>query len=127
MLVHIVVANNFLSKCEDCTQVDHINSIKTDNRVENLRWVTRSENLRSNYIRGVSSYEKCKLVGKKVEVFDLKGNSLGTFPTMKSASTHFGICDGNISTICNPKKTHKTAYSKTIGIRITAKYIEEDE
>ena len=31
-------------------EVDHINGIKTDNRAENIRWVTRSEN-RKNWAR----------------------------------------------------------------------------
>ena len=31
-------------KPANCSQVDHINRIKTDNRIENMRWVTASEN-----------------------------------------------------------------------------------
>ncbi len=43
--VHRVVAETFL-KCENPSEmhVDHINTIRTDNRVRNLRFVTRKEN-----------------------------------------------------------------------------------
>ena len=42
--VHYLVAEVFLTKPEDKTELDHINRNRQDNRAENLRWVTRSEN-----------------------------------------------------------------------------------
>jgi hypothetical protein len=43
--VHFLVLNSFfVEKNESYNQIDHINNIKNDNRLVNLRWVTSSEN-----------------------------------------------------------------------------------
>lgn len=42
--IHRLVAMAFIKNPNDKPQVDHINTIRIDNRVENLRWVTYREN-----------------------------------------------------------------------------------
>jgi hypothetical protein len=44
LCIHRLVAIAFIPNPDGKKEVDHINRIKTDNRVENLRWSTRSEN-----------------------------------------------------------------------------------
>lgn len=41
---HQAVAKAFLNNPDNKTEIDHINRKTSDNRVENLRWATRSEN-----------------------------------------------------------------------------------
>ena len=41
---HIIVAKQFIPNPENYEFVDHINRVKTDFRVENLRWVSRRMN-----------------------------------------------------------------------------------
>lgn len=42
--MHRLIALTFIQNPENKPCIDHINTIKTDNRVENLHWVTYSEN-----------------------------------------------------------------------------------
>lgn len=42
-LVHRLVAETFITNTEDKPTVDHINRVRDDNRVENLRWATHRE------------------------------------------------------------------------------------
>ena len=103
-LIHRLVLEAFLP-IEEKMEVDHINHIKTDNRLENLRWATRSENKRntnkmvncsSQYI-GVSwcksrnNWEvRCK--------FDNKNINVGRFNTELEAAKAYNnfIIENNL-------------------------------
>ncbi len=49
-LVHRLVAETFIENIENKPTVDHINRERSDNRVENLRWATQSEQEQNKYV-----------------------------------------------------------------------------
>ena len=70
--VHRLVAETFIPNPENKPEIDHINRNPSDNRMENLRWATRTENNRNTHANdgcaskyGVHQYEDLKDYNRK--------------------------------------------------------------
>lgn len=81
--IHRLMAITFLEKEKDKIQVDHINGKKDDNRLENIRWVSVSENC---YAYGYE--ERIKNKQKKIIAIN-KNGEVKQFDSRKETAEYF--------------------------------------
>lgn len=133
--VHRLVAMAFIPNPNNKPVIDHINTIRNDNRVENLRWVTFSENNRNPITmlkyrkpgeythsqktrlkiglsqKGKAISEECKyklrMHGWPVLQFTKDGEFIKEFPTPYYAEVALKASRQHITACCNGKR--KTA------------------
>lgn len=145
--LHKLVGITFIPNPDNKPEIDHINAIRTDNRVENLRWVTRKENdnnphclkkksetrmgernpqfgkkasaeLRhrlSEAHKGIVHSKEWREhnstpLRKKVAQYDLDGNLIRIWGSIKEAGETLGIPRGMISAVCLHYPEKKTAH-----------------
>jgi hypothetical protein len=72
--IHRLLMSTFIPNAENKKCINHINGIKSDNRLENLEWCTHSENTwhMHNILNTHTCIEPCELyyMGEFVERFD---------------------------------------------------------
>ena len=93
-MLHRIIAEVFIGSPKEFQQVNHKNGIKSDNRVENLEWVTPSENLLHVYrILGRKAAFQGKKMPDHIKIKisqSNKGRKISPETIMKNSQSHKG-------------------------------------
>jgi hypothetical protein len=106
ILIHVLVAKHFLPFDGLDKEVNHKDGNKSNNCIENLEWVTKSENVRHSY--NVLGRKKPIQKKQPVKKLSLNGELLKTFPSIHEAAENINTSAGNMHGACNGRyKTFK--------------------
>lgn len=106
--IHRLLAKAFIPNPENKKCINHKNGIKTDNRIENLEWVTRKENLQHAHRNGLipstpgPKGEECNFSKlTEDEVLEIRDMYKNTTLSQREIAKLFGVRRDNISKIVN--------------------------
>lgn len=131
-LVHRLVAEAFLENTNNLPQVNHIDTDKKNNRVDNLEWVSNYDNMQHAVKNGCYKHaftEKTKLAVQKnlnyarkarirsVRQYDNEGNLVNEFESIADAERKTGVNNSKITMCCKHRRNHAGGY--------VWKYVEE--
>ena len=125
--IHRLVAEHFINNPKNKPQVNHKDGNKLNNNIENLEWVTVSENIKHSYTNGLQIHNQLgkfgwnSFRGKPVKQIDIKsGEIINEFGSMADAARQLNIrysqnikaCADEITKSC---AGYKWEYSRKVG------------
>lgn len=113
--IHQLVCKTFLENINYKPCINHKNGIKTDNRLDNLEWVTYSENSQHSYDTGLQKGALLGKLGSKhhssiaIYQYSKSGDFIKEFGSSFEAQRETGIHHSQILRCCKRLKKYKTA------------------
>lgn len=106
-LVHRLVAKVFIPNDNFELDINHIDGVKDNNRVDNLEWCTRKENMRHAFAMGLVGYNNPSNK-KKVRIF--KDGFEKVFECIEYAARFIKISPSSVSRACSGERPHAGGY-----------------
>ena len=116
--VHRIVANAFIPNPNGYTEVNHKDYNKKNNCVDNLEWVSSSQNKQHSYLK----QENKKSRGKAVNQYTKEGIFLKTFNSVSDAAKELGCCVAAISNCCLGRTKTSQGFQWSFVESSTTKY-----
>lgn len=98
--VHRLVAQAFLDNPENKEFVNHKDGNRQNNCVDNLEWVTPSENTQHAVKTGLTTSRRCRPVIQ----YSMNGDKMMAFNSLADAERQTGVSYSKISAVCNRKR-----------------------
>ena len=102
--IHRLVAVAFIENTYDKKYINHKNSIRTDNNVSNLEWVTQSENIKHAHNSGRCTKMNEEKIGKLI--LDQQ-NGIFYF-SCRDAGKSYGVTQNTLSQYLSGRRLNKT-------------------
>ena len=106
MRVHRMVALTFIDNPDNKPYVNHINGNRSDNNVENLEWVTPSENTQHAVNTGLFKSGRTRAVVQ----YNLNGEQMATFESASEAARQTGGSQSKITMCCRRQRDSANDY-----------------
>lgn len=108
LLLHRIIASAFIENPENHPEVNHKDGNRANNKVSNLEWCSRDENLKHAYETGLTPFDTSS---KGVVCWkDGEPNERLFFSSIYSAARALRISQGNICMVCRGQRPLASGY-----------------